>query len=297
MAQHPSHYKDVDATNAYIATKWDQINRSVDMFFTNEPAKTDDSKSSILLYVSSYKKEGQKHENDIDFQFKISLPNTSKKLKIIIEKQQDEITNALTDPSVSNNRSISKDGRLSDKQQSNYTAGASFLLRQTQDFLSSISFGIRIDIPLNPYAKVDLQKTYPTKWVNFTLSQKLILYRQEGFEEVSQLSLTRKWNKTFQTDFNHALVWSHETGKFALRHSLVLTQTINARKGFAYSVGANAKFSPTYYYNSYDASISYRQLLHKDWLFGTWTAGADFMKENRFNDEKFVQVRADIFFK
>lgn len=297
-AQKPDHYKDVDATNTYIATKWDQINRSVDLFFTNQPVKQEEQKSSILVYLSSYKKEGQKIENDVDFQFKISLPNTSKKLKIVVEKQQDEITNALTDSSVSNNRSLSKNGRLTDKQDDNrYTAGASFLLDKTQDFLSSLSFGIRISMPLNPYVKADLQKTYQLSWVNIGLSQKLILYRQEGFEEVSQVSFTKKWNQTYQTDFTNALVWTHETGKFALRHALVLTQTINSRKGLAYSVGANAKFTPTYYYNSYDTSVSYRQLLHKDWLFGTWTVGADFIKENHFNDDKFVQVRADIFFK
>lgn len=291
------HYRGVDATNIYIATKWDQINRSVDMFFTNQESKEGDKKSSILVYASAYKKEGQKVEPEVDFQFKISLPNTTKNLKIIIEKQQDEISDALTDSSVSNSKSLSKDGKFTDKRDNQYTAGANVLLKQTKDFISSINFGIRLDMPLNPYAKLDLQKTIKGSFLDVALSQKFILYRQEGFQEISQATLTKKWNKTFQNDFINSLVWTKETGKFALRHNLILTQTINARKGLSYSVGANAQFTPTYYYNSYDASVSYRQLLHKDWLYGTWTVGADFVKENHFTDEKFVQVRVDIFFR
>lgn len=214
-----------------------------------------------------------------------------------MERQQDEISNALSDSAVANSRSLSKNGRITEKRTSSYTAGASFLLDQSKNVLSSLSFGIKLDMPLNPFTKFDIQKVYPLSWIDLTLSQKLILYRQEGFEEISQFSLRRKWNQTFQTTLANSLVWTNETGKFALRHALELTQALNSKKGFTYSLGANAKFTPTYYYNKYDTSVSYYQLLHKDWLYATWTVGADFIKENRFRDEKFAQIRVDVFFR
>jgi hypothetical protein len=63
-----------------------------------------------------------------------------------------------------------------------------------------------------------------------------------------------------------------------------------------YSLGAKARFSPTFHYDTYDASISSRQLLYKDCLYGTLTFGADFPKVSYFKDEKFVQFRIDMFF-
>lgn len=291
--------EDIDASNRYIATKWDQINRSVDMFFTNKKTHSSiKTKSSIFFYSSFYKKEGQSIDNQYNFQIKFDLPNTTKKLKIVIEKQQDDISDAISDTSVTSTKSIGKDGKVRNTEpETHYTAGASVLLKQSKYFASFFNFGIRLDMPLNPFAKLELQKDIDTKLVDISLSQKLVLYRQAGLQNISQLVLTRKLNENFQTDLINSLVWSDETDILVLRNNFVLTQNLGDEKGLSYSLGANARFSPTFYYESYDASVSYRQLIYMDWLYATWTLGADFPKVSHFNDEKFIQFRIDIFFR
>lgn len=289
--------EDIDASNQYIATKWDQINRRVDTFFTDQGSPTK-NKSSIFFYSSFYKKEGQAISTDYDFQVRFDLPNTTKKLKIVIEKQQDEISNAISDTSVTNNRVITKDGKVvTANDESHYTAGASILLKQSKYFASFFNFGIRLDLPLNPFGKIELRKDIDVRFLTIGLSQKVILYRQQGFENISQLVLTKKLNETFQTDLINSLVWTDVSDTLVLRNNFVLSHILGEEKALAYSLGANAKFSPTFYYESYDASISYKQLLYKDWLYGTWTLGVDFPKVSHFNDEKFVQFRIDIFFR
>jgi hypothetical protein len=290
--------EDINASNQYIATKWDQLNRRVDTFFTNQESESYKTKSSIFFYSSFYKKEGQSLDTDYDFQVRFDLPNTTKKLKIVIEKQQDEISNAISDTTVSSNRVITKDGKVVNaNEESHYTAGASILLKQSKYFSSFFNFGIRLDMPLNPYAKIELRKDINAHFLTIGLSQKVIVYRQQGLENISQLVLTKKLNSTFQTDLINSLVWTDESDTLVFRNNFVLTQTIGEEKALAYSLGANAKFSPTFYYESYDASISYKQLLYMDWLYGTWTLGADFPKASHYNDEKFVQFRIDIFFR
>lgn len=280
-----------------MATKWEQFNRTVDLFFTNQDSRNIENKSSIMVYSSFYKKEGQSIETEYDFQLRIDLPHTTKKLKIVIEKQQDEISNVLSDSSVSNKKSISKDGKLTnDKRQNKYTAGANILLKQSKDFASNVHFGIRLDMPLNPFAKLDLQKDIKTKHMLIGLSQKIIYYRQEGLQEISQLTLTKKFNKKVQLDFINSLVWSDETGHLIFRNNFVLYHSLGHEKGLSYSVGANTRFHP-YRYDSFDTSVSFRQLIYKDWLYATWTLGADFPKLNDYKDEKFVQFRIDLYFK
>ncbi|MEA9356229.1 hypothetical protein SHI21_08450 [Bacteriovorax sp. PP10] len=290
--------EDINASNEYIATKWDQLNRRVDTFFTNQGSQSSKTKSSIFFYSSFYKKEGQSLDTNYDFQVRFDLPNTTKKLKIVIEKQQDEISNAISDTSVSSNRVITKDGKvINANEESHYTAGASLLLKQSKYFASFFNFGIRLDMPLNPFAKIELRKDINAHFLTIGLSQKVIVYRQQGLENISQLVLTKKLNSTFQTDLINSLVWTDESDTLVLRNNFVLTQIIGEEKGLAYSLGANAKFSPTFYYESYDASVSYKQLLYMDWLYATWTLGVDFPKSSHFNDEKFVQFRIDIFFR
>lgn len=291
--------EDIDASNQYIATKWDQLNRTVDMFFTNQKTKASaKTKSSILFYSSFYKKEGQSIDNKFNFQVKFDLPNTTKKLKIVIEKQQDDISDAISDTSVTSSKTIRKDGKVTNAEpEAHYTAGANVLLKQSKYFASFFNFGIRLDMPLNPFAKLELQKDIKMKPFDIGLSQKVVMYRQAGLQNVSQLVLTRDLNENLQADLVNSLVWSDETDILVLRNNFILTQNLGDDKGLSYSVGANARFSPTFYYESYDASVSYRQLLYNDWLYGTWTLGADFPKESHFNDEKFVQFRIDIFFR
>ncbi len=142
--------EDIKTTNRLVATRWKQFNRSVDMFFTNQGSRDQENKSSIMLYSSVYKKEGQSVETEYNFQLKIDLPHTTEKLKIVIEKQQDEINDALSDSSVSNARES--------KRENNYVAGANILLKQSEHFISLFNFGIRLDMPLNPFVKLELQK-------------------------------------------------------------------------------------------------------------------------------------------
>jgi hypothetical protein len=291
----------LDATNQYIATKWDQINRSVDMFFTNQKSKSSENKSSINIYSSFYKKEGQSIKSEYDFKLRFDLPNTTKKLKIVIERQQDEISSALSDTSApqtaakGKRKTNVKNTRTNDD--SHYTAGANFLLSQSKYFISFFHFGIRLDMPINPNVKLDLKKDIKLKHFNIGLLQKIILYRQEGLQNISQVSLNKKLSKKLQIEQINSLVWTDETDEFVFRNALVLYQNLGDEKGMSYSIGANAKFSPTFYYDGYDASVSYRQLLYSDWLYGTATLGADFPKSEHFNDEKFVQIRLDLFFR
>lgn len=290
--------EDINASNQYIATKWYQLNRRVDTFFTNQGTQSSKNKSSILFYSSFYQKEGKSLDSEYDFQIRFDLPNTTKKLKIVIEKKQDEISNAISDTSVSSNKTITADGKvINANNESHYTAGASVLLKQSKYFASFFNFGIRLSMPLNPFGKVELRKDIQMKFLTIGLSQKFIFYRQQGLENVSQLVFSKKLNETFHTDLVNSLVWSDVSDTLVFRNNFILTQILGEEKGLSYSLGANAKFSPTFYYESYDASVSYKQLMYMDWLYATWTLGVDFPKASRFNDEKFVQFRIDIFFR
>lgn len=278
--------QEVDATSNYIASEWRLFNRNVDTFFTNQPYLVDENKSTLSAYSSFYLKEGQTLQSQYDLEAKFDLPQTTKKLKLVIEREKDEVLKATTDENVAISKNVA----------TNYSAGVSYLLSQSQYFKSLIRFGLRLEMPLNPSLKFNMHKDIKTKYFDLGLFQKFILYRQEGFQEISQVSFFRKWNENFQSDLLNSLAWTDKTDFFIFRNNLILYQRVGIEKALSYSLGANAKLSPTFYYDSYDASVSYRQLLYSKWLYGTFTLGADFPKANDFNDEKFVQLRIEVFF-
>jgi hypothetical protein len=287
-----------DRANKFVASEWRLFNRNVDTFFSNQKYLVGENKSSIFAYTSFYKNEGGKIETDFNIQMKFDLPRTTKRLKIIVEKEQNEIRKALSDENVTRNVKNTTIGtRYSSVSDSRYTAGANYLLPKLKYFSSLIKFGIRLDMPINPFVKLNMQKDFKLDFVDINLSQNFIEYRQEGFQEISQLAFEKKINETFHAEQMNSLVWSDETDAFDLRNSVSLYQNLGDERGLTYALGANAKLSPSVYYESYDASVSYRQLIYSKWLYGTFTVGQSYPKSDHFIAEDFAQVRLEMFFR
>lgn len=287
-----------EETGKMISSEWRLFNRNIDSFFSNQRYLVGENKSNIFISTTFHKAEGSNIETDFDLQMRFDLPRTTKKLKVVVEREQNEIKKALTDENVTRSKRRTKiTSRYSSVGENKYTAGVDYLIPKLKYFRSLIKVGFRIDMPINPFLKLNMQKEFKTEYVDIDLMQTFLLYRQAGFQEISQVAFNRKINETFNLEQLNSLVWTDEKDIFELRHSLTLYHHLSEEKGFSYAIGANARFTPSYHYDNYDASAGYRQMLFGKWLFGTFTVGADFAKSNRWDDQKFVQLRFEAFFK
>ena len=123
-----------------------------------------------------------------------------------------------------------------------------------------------------------------------------IYYRQDYFQEYTSLSFSKKLRQNLSISQNNSLSWSDSDDKWFARNSLSLNHRINDKIGMNYSTGANASFTPSFHYTSYDASIGYHQLLYKDWFFGNLSIGADFLRSNDWQMTNFVVARTEVLF-
>ena len=267
----------------------------MDAFFSNTNTTDKENSSSMSLYSITYLKEGQKLQQDFEFQIKVDLPQTTKHLKLTIEKDQDEIANAMTDENLGPTKTKT---RTSTKTvNSKYSAGVNYLLNSSTNYSSMVKFGLRIDMPLNPSIKYRIEKNIDFKLIDLNLSQDFILYRQEGISEVSSLTLSREWNDSIKTDLVNNLAWSDSTDYFQLRNNFLFYKNLGDEKTLTYSAAANARLSPIFNYESYDTSLSYRQKIIGNWIYFALSVGSEFLKENHFNMENFIQLRFELFLK
>ncbi|OFZ14122.1 MAG: hypothetical protein A2X86_04530 [Bdellovibrionales bacterium GWA2_49_15] len=281
----------IDETQQFISDQWTDLNYNTDIFFSNRGYRKTENKSMIMAYYAIYKKESFKPAYNFDLKIKVHLPSTTKRMKIVIEKERDEILESTSSEALN-----SKNGETTPTK-SNYIAGLSYLLSSSPYYETFLDFGMKILLPLDPFAKFRIQKNVTTSYVNISAAQKFIFYRQDGFQEVSQLSFSRKFNQTFQTEQANSLSWEDKTDTFILRNGLALYQTIADEKTMSYSIGANAFLSPVLYYYNYDCAVSYRQLIHSKWLYASLAVGADFPKQHDFHMEKFILGRVEVFFR
>lgn len=286
--------KKVKQNNKYIASRWRLLNYQVDAFFSNKEYNLQDNESSISAHALTFKKEGNKWRNEFNFKAKIHLPATTNNLKLVIEQDQDDIKKAMSDEHFESDSSQA----IKSPQNSNerYSAAVSYLLKNTREFTGTLKFGLRIDMPLNPSVKANFNKLIQLSKFSLELSQDFILYRQEGFSEITSANLSRTWSEKFRTDLVNTVAWSNKTSIFLLRNNFLAYYDLGDDKTLSYSLGANAKFKPVLHYDSYDTSLSYRQSIYDDWLYGSFTVGAEFLKSEEFRMENFVQLKLDMFF-
>jgi hypothetical protein len=290
-------FKFLDQTQRFISNQWIGLNYNLDTFFSNENYKLNQNQSLIMAYYGVLKKESAPAQYAFDLRVKIHLPKTTSRMRIVVEKERDEIAQTVNSEAGivrSSNTTADASGTV---RNSNYIAGLTYLLTENKNFQTFLDSGMRIVLPLDPYIKLRVQKNIKTSWVNIFASQGFFLFRQDGFQEITQLSFFRKINNRFQLELINTLSWTDRGDAFAERNNLILYHQVSDTKSLSYSAGANAKLSPTFYYDSYDASINYRQLIHKNWLFMFLSVGAEFFKEHDFQMEKFVQARLEVFFR
>lgn len=268
------------------------LNRDLDTFFSNDPSRVeqDASRDNIKAYFSIYKKESDDLEKDFDIQLRLRLPKTTQKLKLVIEREQDDIANALSDE----NFPQGKYDTVSKKK--NYSAGFDYLLSKSESFRSNLQFGMRLSMPINPSVKLDFSKSYDYSLMRLTLYQKFIYYRQEGYQQISQVNLARRWTESFQTDFVNSLVWTDEEDHFVLRNNLIFYYNFTEDHNLSLSLGANALFRPNFHYDAYDVSLNYRRPFLYPWLYIIPSVGMEFSDEDHFKREYFGQLKFEIYF-
>ena len=277
--------KFVDESQRFISNFWLDVNYGMDSFFAGEKYSKDLNKARILAYYDVFKREGEELKNYFDISIKIHLPKLSKRLSVTIEKERDEVLE-------------SRSNQITQGQatkESDYAASLNYL--NLSDLISTeLNTGIRFDMPLDPFIKYRLYKDFNPSWLQIHMEQMFIYFRQEYLSEYTQISFAKQISPDFSISESNTLSWSDADDIFVIRNAFNFNYRIDDRKSFSLGLGANALLDPTFYYNKYDASISYRQILYKKWLFGSFGFGADFLKEDNWDMKNFGVIRLEILF-
>lgn len=286
----------MNETQKFISNQWVGLNYNMDAFFTNEYYEKSKNKSLIMAYYGAFKKESQPAEYNFDVRIKVHLPKTTRKMKIVIEKERNEIFESQRGDAGLLQGVGSSDDVTASVGRSNYLAGLTYLLFYSDYFETFVDTGMKVLLPLDPYMRIRFQKNIKGS-INTYLSQRFIIYRQDGFSEISTASFATSLSDTFQLQQSNNLSWSDNEDLFIGRNSISLFQNLDDKRNISYVIGANFKLSPKIFYDNYDFAINFRQLIHETWLFGYFSTGVNYQKGSNWNDNKFIQGRVEIFFR
>ena len=286
----------IDETQRFITNQWLGFNYNLDLFFTAKDYNQKQNKSLILGYYGFNKKESRAGIQSYDVKMRFHLPKVSERMRVVLEKERDEILRVNDSDAVPIATAVTNPNDPVAAKTSDFVAGVSYFAPKTEVVKTFFDVGMKIKLPLDPYSKLRFQKNIELGFMNLFLLQGFFLYRQDGFQESSQVSFSKKFNSFFQIEQVNSLGWTDKLDKFSPRNNLIFYYFIE-QSSLNLSLGANGQLSPQTIYTSYDAILNFRKLSYKNWFYVNYGVGAEYPKFKNYNAEYFAFIRTEIFFR
>ncbi len=284
--------KVADNTQAYISKSWNKMNYGVDSFFANEDFEDEVNRSYIRINSAIQKQEGADLKYQYDFKFKLDFPHTKRKLKIILEKDnEDENTEGLS--SINSTNQNSAEDALTE---TSYNAALRRILTESKKWIIYADTGMRLKLPLDPFIKLRVRRSFTYNKFETKVIQKFYLYRQKGFGESTHLNFDYPFADIFHISFNNSFSWNDKTDNYSVLNSLTFFKKLSDKRAISYNISSYGDGKPKIIYKTYTTSINYRQLIHKTWLYTQISTGAIFSKSRDFKMKKFVTVVFEVLF-
>lgn len=282
-----------ESFHKYVSTNWDETNSRIDSFFASETYEDEIPNSYVRFNFLTAVIEGEGIKNDYNIRFKTDFPNTTRNIQLVFSKDS-------TDPADVDGELDPKDITPQDLDKTykdaTYSAAIRFLLTENKKWNIHTDTGIKSDLPLNPFVKLRLRRSFPFLIWTTNIIQQVNYYKQERLKESTTFEIHHKVSDIFQLTLDSSLSWTYETDTFSINHGLTLYQKATDKRAYSYSIGAHASTEPTIFYDSYSINFGARQLAYKDWFFIQSNIGASFPKSNDFKMKKSVTVSAEVFF-
>jgi len=278
-----SYLKGFDDTHSYISRQIQDFADALDTFFSNDRAfeELQGSRININLLQSNidHKKPGYRAE----LRAKLVFPKTQKKLKLLIETQdEDEETQQTNLP-----------GTLQTQEQ---TIGLRFIEKETNKWRVHTDTGLRFKSGIDAFARLRLRRLIPKDaWV-YRIAQNFYWYRIDGAGEDTRLDIDHPVTEHLLFRSTSEATWLNKNRYFDLGQDFILFQKINKRKAINYQVGVRDTTEPRTHAKNYFFTARYREQVHQNWLFLEVNPGVNYSEDNSYKPIKYIIFKVEAVF-
>ncbi|MCG8673592.1 MAG: hypothetical protein MI867_29660 [Pseudomonadales bacterium] len=268
----------------------ERMARGIDRFFAGDEALDDDNKSFARLRFSGTFEEGESVTDNTELKFRLSLPATQRKLRLVIENDPDD-DETLEDK----NRPSSSDENSTDE--STFTAALQVVNSEMSKWKSKGELGVRASTPVNPFVRHTATRRWSLdeNW-SAKFRQRIAYYKNDGYRANETLNFERRISDDWFFRIKSELEWRETRDSMDAAQVFSFFNRIDDARGVRYSWGTLASsLHHTVIDKSYLA-IDYRQLLYKDWLYLNVIPEVEFPRRDDYDSVSSITVRLEVLF-
>ncbi len=276
-------------------SRWvDSSSRRIDGFFGTTDALTVESDSYLRLSQAWRWREGESLDQDLGVRFRLDLPTTEERLRLIIESEPEETRGTLAE----------QDDQLTDERISGVESlriGLNRLSRRdkTERWNTQVGAGIRVRLPLDPYARVISQRLWTLDDGPWQLESdnRLSWFNKDGYSARTRWDLGRPLDEQRHLRFITNVQWREEVDKLEFSEAAELNRRLNRRSALRYTAavlgesGSRPRIEDSY------LEVRYRRDVHRGILFLDVAPALHFPREVDYDTRWEVNLRLEMYFR
>lgn len=265
----------------------------LDNFFGTERSDDLANDTRVRIYTVSTKLEGENPTTQGDLKIQLVLPQTQKKLRLIVESDDDKNEESTSSSTGTNTKTSTQKASTGQNAVDSTSAALRYII-ETAGIRSSFDAGLRFTSKPQVFYRLRFRRR--TKFGEWTFRpvEQIMWVQDEGHSSDTDLDFDKNLGKNWDLRLVNNIFWNDQDHTVNFTNGPSWFQTINEKIGLSYNLRAFSSNTPDFAINNYSASIGYRQLLYKQWFFWTIIPAVNFPRENHFHRTPSLTVRFDV---
>ena len=279
----------LDKPQNVISSGVEAFAKSIDEFFSDDKAFYEASGTYLRIQAVTIVNEAGVIGYDGDIKLKLRLPNTKKKLKFTLESDVNDRQNDLTlQP---------ENTAIAAIEEKDYFAGLQATLGRKDEWRFSPTIGLRLSSNIETYFKFRAKRKYEFDSWSIRWHETPFWFKSSGWGMDSYLELNKKITNDDLFRTSTFARWTNEADQFELSQVFSMYHTLSKRRAISYFAGVYGVSEPTVFATHYLLGLTYRQNIHKDYLFVELIPQIKYEKTNDFHADHSIILRLEMVFK
>ena len=279
----------LDSPQEYISSGVESFALSLDEFFSEDKVFYRSSGTYLRIRADFIRDENGDYKSAGDIRLKLRLPNTKKKLKLTFESDADERQD--------DDKTQEIETQANSVENKEYFTGLQLTLGDEHGWQLKPSLGLRLSSSIEPYIRLRARRRFLFKKWSIYWAETAYWFDSTGTGLDSLLEFNRKITNRDLFRIGTTARWTNENDYTELGQTFTMFHTFSKRRALSYYIGAYGINEPTTHETHYLAGLTYRQNIHKDYLFFEIIPQYKYQKINNFESEFSLLFRLEMIFR
>lgn len=254
-----------------------RMSENIDNYFSESIKKKKKNKSRLTLTFSTLFREAAGPVLTPELDYRLHLPNTEKKLNLIISRDDDD-----KDEGKGTDRAEAQTNAANEV--ASQTSAAIGYIFNKAGIEYSVTTGILLGIPTKLFSALTLKKKHElNKNWNLKMQEVVKWVNTDGFYSDTNFNFERPISKKYKFLFINNMFWNDENYLVTFKHGPSFYHYLAEHSTLAYHAHLSTVSNPSWFVTNYILQVKYTTLIYKNWLYMSLSPFVNFPVENNFH--------------